>query len=122
MNALTFCVPRAEMPQVDDVPALLEWLAGRGVGWFHQRSDAAEFRRHQHVVIDRARAAGIPDDKLRSPILVANDGWILDGNHRHALLQARGLQVEAYVVGLSFGEALTLLARCPLVRHSDGEK
>ncbi len=84
---LSECILRASMPQVDeaDIPALIDFLAGRGVD--HQRIevDPRTLRGFQRVVPSKVK--GIIRTNLgllKKPALVSADRGIVDGNHRIA--------------------------------------
>lgn len=76
-------IDRSLMPQVDDklYPDLFVFLGNNyGIiftaGWI----DANKLRLHQEVDPEKAKA--IPDSILTKPILIAQDGFVLDGDHR----------------------------------------
>lgn len=120
---LTWYIPRYDMPQIDNVADCLAWLKSQGVGSDYLSGVAPyTFHNHQRVIIDPVRAAHIPPSVLLSPLVVAHDNYIVDGNHRWWLALQRGFPVNVWRVTEPFGDALVTLSRYPNVRHERGEK
>lgn len=106
-----FYVPRCCMPQVDesDYPALLSYLFWTGAEPTDVLIDPSEVRHHQRVQLDRARARAMPASVLAKPILVSNDGYVLDGNHRAAAHKYLGSPMRAIRLDVAFEEGIRIL-------------
>lgn len=113
---LPFWVPRVAMPQIDDVPALLEYLDNLGVGWRRTNRNPDNLCPHQRV--DTKHARTIPEEVLALPCLVAEDGFILDGHHRWAAHKMRGTLCPVIEVGAPFDDAIGMLLSFPGARHA----
>lgn len=81
---LPFYVPRDRMPQVDEefYPQLVSDAHAmmRGPGCEFDVVPVQSLRAHQRI--DHFRAKCMKPDVALKPILVSQDGFILDGNHR----------------------------------------
>jgi len=107
------CTPRPDMPQINeaDLLPLLVFLAGHNVNVEATEMDTAQLVFHQKVYPDR-----IPPPRsaeLRKPLLVAADGYILDGNHRAAAHRRDGTRPIVFRLDRSFLEAIAALFRFP---------
>lgn len=77
-----FYIPRAEMPQVDEVelPHLVATAFDAGHAPAFDAVHPASLHAHQRVNHDRARS--MPMEVKMKPVLVSSDDFIIDGNHR----------------------------------------
>jgi hypothetical protein len=102
-------VPRPFMPQVDeaDETALVEWLAFRGIKVSETTIEAEQLEFHQHVDFNRVET--MPADVYAKPIWVAQDGSVLDGNHRATAHKLKGDPVKALRVELPFEQAVAAI-------------
>lgn len=111
------CTPRAEMPQIDekDLLQLLVFLAEHSVQVTDKLMSTTELVFHQPVFAERMPPPRSAD--MRKPLLVAADGYILDGNHRAAGHRRDGTSPVVFQLSLPFTEALELLFKFPATYH-----
>lgn len=86
-------IPRQEMPQIKStkVRDFLEGLKGKGIKTEHGEEEVGRLRAtqsgvHASKVLDLMKPELM--EHLQKPVLVSNDGYILDGHHRWAALRA----------------------------------
>lgn len=109
-------INRKFMPQIDEAQMipLLTYLAKIGVNCFFHTIDAATLKNHQKV--DEEKVNGICGNKeaLDKPLLIAERGCVLDGNHRGAAHKKLGTKnVPVIVVPLAYEDALLALSEAP---------
>lgn len=119
-----FYVPRPLMPQVarHDYPALFDFAKQHQVDVLERKLLPCDV--HPHQRIDHVKAEQLDMDKLTKPILISNDAFILDGNHRWWELNHLGMLVSAYSFGLPFDAAIKFLFSFPLtttIAQPDGD-
>lgn len=113
---MTHLINRKFMPQIDekDMIPLLAYLANVGVSCFFGVRDAIALTCHQAV--DHEKVNGIKGNAaaLKKPLLIAQHGCVLDGNHRGAAHKELGTNnVPVIVVPLPYEDALLALASAP---------
>jgi hypothetical protein len=117
------CISRDDMPQVDkaDMPNLFFWLHQHGIKVFGSEVNPDDIRGHQKVY--RPIVKDMPDEALSKPILVSNDGIVVDGNHRWAAAHYRRKEtMPAYVIDKDFDTALSLVKEYPKsYTYGDGQ-
>jgi hypothetical protein len=109
MEALPFYIPRAEMPQVDEIdyPALLAYLESNSIAYRHCTVEANSLRVHQQP--DQFDGHNFPAALLAKPCLVASDWFILDGHHRALAHAAEGTPCPVIWLSAPFAQAIILL-------------
>ena len=110
---MPFDVPRIDMPQIDatDMPGLFAFLKAQGVVVTRLcNMPVTAFHPRQKIIMDKAQRAGID---LSLPILAANDGTMLDGNHRWDAHKLAGTPLDAFQIGLPFEQAIKALFSYP---------
>lgn len=120
MIALSYFIPRSEMPQVAEsaYPALLDWLPSQGVAFRHCLVPPSRLRAHQEP--DRFNPATFNPALLAKPCLVAEDWFILDGHHRWMAHKANGSDVPCLWLTEPFAKALPLLFTFPATYETKG--
>lgn len=111
-----FYVPRAEMPQVDEMyyPRLITEATTKGPGVVFDTVHPATLRAHQKVNHERAKA--MPENGRIKPLIVSADGFVVDGNHRWwAAVHGGHEWVNVIRLGMNFDPALVWLLRKPYV-------
>lgn len=106
-------IPRPAMPQLAeaDLPDFLQWVNKWETTVAHEDRDPDTLQAHQRVNWKRAEA--IPERIRRKPILIAEDGFILDGHHRAAACHLHGEQVSCHVLSRPFFPSMGLLYLFP---------
>lgn len=112
---LPFYVPRELMPQVDEIyyPRFIV-DAFKGPGVTFGTIDPRGLRAHQHVY--HARAKAMSEQVRIKPLIVSDDDYIIDGNHRWwASVHGNHEWVNVIRLGMPFDPALIWLRRKPYV-------
>jgi len=120
---LPFYIPRPEMPQVDekDYPALFEFVKSQSIPLLTERFQPNQLRAHQRVSWDKV--VSMDEVTFRKPVLVSQDRFVLDGNHRWTAHVHRNVPLSAYVLGLEFEAAIGLLFKFPKTySYGDGKQ
>lgn len=106
-------IDRSKMPQIDAkyYNDMFVFLGTKGYTFTAGYIDPQLLRLHQEV--DVARAMQLPDHILKKPILLSDDNYVLDGDHRgyrHAIdkTMAAFIRIET-----SFAEAYKALLSFP---------
>lgn len=75
-------IDRSKMPQIDDkqYTDLFVFLGQQGMTFSAGLIEPTLLKLHQEV--DIQKAMNIPDHVLKIPLLIAQDGFVLDGDHR----------------------------------------
>jgi hypothetical protein len=109
-------IDRSKMPQIhqDIIPDLLVFLSQRNIQFAAGIIDPQLIRLHQEV--DIAKAMAIPVEYLIHPILLADDEFVLDGDHRAyrhwvnktmvSFIKVRTPFVTAYQVVMEFTQTV----------------
>src|SRR3990167_4673786 len=111
---LPFYVPRPVMPQIneEDYPALLHWGINQGCYLNFEVVDPRKCKPHQRI--DCFKASTLPDEVLYKPVLLSQDFYVLDGNHRWmAHMMLHDFELHAYVLPHPFEEAIDFLFSFP---------
>lgn len=113
---LPFYVPREMMPQVDEVfyPRLIAEATTKGPGVVFDTVNPVTLRAHQRVNHDRAKDMS---ERVRiKPLIVSNDDYVVDGNHRWwASVHGNHEWVNVIRLGMTFDRAVTWLRLRPYV-------
>jgi hypothetical protein len=120
---MPFYIPRPEMPQVDetDIPGLLDFLVGQGIGILKKTILPGEISPHQRVEI--SRAINMPLEELAKPILGSMEPFILDGHHRWYEHRLQGTKISLIQIELEFEQAIRALFQFPKTySYGDGKK
>lgn len=107
---LPFYVPRPRMPQIDEeyYPELLTFLGGKVSHHVHQPSS---LRPHQRI--DPIKASLMTEAVRRKPILISEDKYVLDGNHRWLAHSMENTPINCLCIEHSFEVAIELLFQFP---------
>jgi hypothetical protein len=109
---MPFYVPRPVMPQIaqSDLDALIHFTRQRQIWVQRYVAKSTMLIHHQRVYWDPKRW----DPKLaNTPVLVASDFFILDGNHRAFANRKHRLESHIIQFGLPFEPAIDLLFSFP---------
>lgn len=119
-------INRKFMPQIDEIQLvpLLTYLATVGVPCHFDTRPSSFLESHQAV--DETKVDGIMENQeaLSKPLLVAEHGMILDGNHRGAAHKKLGTKkVPVIIVPLAYEDALLALSEAPeSYSYGDGKE
>ncbi len=94
---LTFA--RKEMPQIDASTSFIKYLRDNEIDSKRTKVDPNDFRSSQ-MEFDRNKVESLKMNPSRNPIIVSNDGHILDGHHRWLADQEEGRKCDALVCNL----------------------
>lgn len=115
------CIPRHDMPQVDqaDLPSLFAFLSGKGImisehyyppSWLVMMQCPEEVRRCRNP------------DYAKKPILISMGLEILDGNHRcQSYLEDGAKLAWCLKIGLEFDAARRAILEFPKAYRFDGD-
>jgi hypothetical protein len=108
-----FFVPRAEMPQIneEDYVSLLVHLAMLGAEVKVDIRDPDTLIFHQHV--EGSCIPPLHSALLDKPILISQEGYVLDGNHRAAAHKHYGSHPVCIVVNRDFHASMEMLFKFP---------
>jgi hypothetical protein len=108
-----FYVPRQDMPQIDeqDLVPLLVHLTKKRTRVSNALIPPDQLLFHQHVFEDKVPRFDSPD--MERPLLVSNDGYVLDGNHRAMAHKRNGSRPPCFILDADFTEAMALLFSFP---------
>jgi hypothetical protein len=108
-------ITRDQMPQIDGkhIPEFLSWLRlEKGVGVETREMNVSDLKPSQGE-LDTDKADKIWDEKSAKefPIIVSNDGFVLDGHHRWLAIKRNDEsgKMRCHVIGKSAEEALELM-------------
>lgn len=79
----------------------------------------APHKLHAHQKVSHARAASMPEEVRRKPIVVSSDGFVVDGNHRAWATRAAGDMAVAIELPCDFATACKWLFTLQYVYHLD---
>ena len=94
---LTFA--RKEMPQLGASKSFIQYMNKNGIDSVRQKIDPSQLKSSQ-MEFDRSKIEGLKNKPSSNPIVVSNDGHVLDGHHRWLADQESGRKCDAYVVNL----------------------
>jgi len=117
-----FYVPRQVMPQIDeaDLLAFVEFATFNGVEVEDREVDITELKFHQRV--DMVKVHNLTEDELAKPLLVSEDLFVLDGNHRAVGHKLNGTPARCLVIKAVFEQAIGLLFSFPgTYSYGDGQ-
>lgn len=115
-----FYIPRAKMPQIDeqDLPHLIATAFDKKLTPQLEVVDPNVLHAHQRVNHDRAFS--MPIQFALKPVLISQDNFILDGNHRWwKHIHSGDKAMNVIRLGLKFDEAITWLFTLPFTYHID---
>lgn len=119
-------VPRAQMPQIPSAHAdeFLDDLHRKGVKTQPGEMRVGDLKPTQaELNLDQMETLGkkLPPEKLRSPVMVSSDHYILDGHHRwgELLRQDPDSTIQVNKVGLPIKELLAAANDFPKVTYKD---
>lgn len=96
---------RKEMPQVGASRTFVQYMKNNGVDSIRQKIDPSQLRSSQ-MEFDRSKVEGLKEKPSSNPIVVSNDGYVLDGHHRWLADSEMGRKCDSYVVDLSILDLL----------------
>lgn len=119
---MPFYVPRPVMPQIDDADysELISWLASQGVSGMFGSANPITLIPHQRI--DKFRAEQMPDAVKKIAVLISEDNYILDGNHRWQANMVSNSRVNYIRILLPFERAIEKLFAFPKVMTSNTEQ
>jgi predicted kinase len=94
---LTFA--RSEMPQLGASKSFIKYLQDNNIVAVRRKIDPKELKSSQ-MEFDDDKVMGLRFDPSSNPIVVSNDGHVLDGHHRWLADQEEGRSCDAYVCNL----------------------
>lgn len=114
-------IPRDMMPQIDAdrYDALFAWLAEQNVSvrFWYLAPEALSMRQD----VDFTKVHALSNETLDKPILISNDLFVLDGNHRAAGHKLARSNIAAICIDLPFADAVELLLQFPdAYEYGDG--
>lgn len=121
-------LPRRNMPQVlqKDFEHYLDWLKQEGVGIEETEVNGASLSPSQlDINEDKVRQLIIDNaDNLNDPIIVSNDGYVIDGHHRFLAILNKSLNkhyvpINAYKMDLPIHELIKITMKYPRVKFRD---
>lgn len=106
-------IPRTAMPQIrdNDLPGFFAFARAQHVEVTTEEVKASSLKFRQGI--DPAHAKAMPAAILARSILVSQDNYVLDGNHRAAANAALGNKVTINRVGKPFRESIDLMFAYP---------
>ena len=90
---------RKEMPQVGASRTFVQYMKNNGIDSMRRKIDPAELKSSQ-MEFDRSKIEGLKEKPSSNPIVVSNDGYVLDGHHRWLADSEMGRKCDSYVVDL----------------------
>lgn len=111
---LPFYVPRADMPQIDEVDQIKLIVDACTACPTPEIVvvNTASLRAHQRI--DHNRAINMAPDVKLKPIIISRDGYVLDGNHRWFAAAHDGQEmVVAIRLPMDFEQAIPWLLSLP---------
>lgn len=94
---LTFA--RNEMPQVGASKTFVQYMKSNGIDCTRQKLDPSELKSSQ-MEFDRSKVDGLKQKPSSNPIIVSNDGYVVDGHHRWLADSEMGRKCDSYIVDL----------------------
>jgi cytidyltransferase-like protein len=94
---LTFA--RKEMPQIGAASSFMKYLRDNDIESKRTKVDPNEFRSSQ-IEYDRDKVESLKMNPSKNPIIVSNDGYIMDGHHRWLADQEESRKTDAIVCDL----------------------
>lgn len=106
-------IDRAKMPQIDlnVYPDMLIFLGNKGLTFNAGYIDPKSLKLHQEIDVERAKA--LPETVLRKPILIAIEGYVLDGDHRGFRHYLDNTLAPYIQINATFQQAIELLLEFP---------
>jgi hypothetical protein len=121
-------LPRRNMPQIlqKDFEDYLGWLDGEGVGVEELKVNGADLKPSQLDINEdkvKKMVSEIPDN-LDNPIIISNDGYVVDGHHRwltkiNIAKNRNYVPVNAYKMNLPIRELIKKSMKYPNVKFRD---
>jgi cytidyltransferase-like protein len=94
---LTFA--RKEMPQIGAASSFMKYLRDNEIGSKREKVDPSELRSSQ-MEFDRDKVDSIRMNPSKNPIIVSNDGHVMDGHHRWLADKEENRECDAIVCDL----------------------
>lgn len=94
---LTFA--RKEMPQLGASRSFIEYMNKNGIESVRRKIDPSQLKSSQ-MEFDRSKIEGLKEKPSSNPIIVSNDGHVVDGHHRWLADSEMGRKCDAYVVDM----------------------
>jgi hypothetical protein len=112
-----FMIARINMPQIDDVSKFTEWLTEtKGVGSYPYIDSVNSFKPLQAEGFDEYKIKNIcmgmrkdPDSiPNMKPIVVSEDGYVIDGHHRYLAAIREQVKIPYIVIDTTANKLLKL--------------
>jgi len=112
-------ITRAKMPQIaqGDIPELLSYLGSFDIGFKAGRINPKLVKAHQ--AIDLEKAMNIPRDVLSVPVILSNEPYVIDGDHRWYRLNVENLLMPYIMIEEDFNTALKYIFSFPKTYESE---
>jgi hypothetical protein len=112
-------VPRVAMPQIEaeDYGELFLFLKNHGVTYHSVKVLPSELRSTQKEFKDAGVVKALVKEKIKKPLLISNDFYVVDGHHRWlAAMNTRGT-LEAIQFNTGIVRLLALVKKFPKVTY-----
>jgi hypothetical protein len=110
---MPFYIPRPEMPQIDEdkYPTLLKYLCDVGVEYSYRVYRPEQLQAHQRINMGHVR--DMPPEIYQKDVLISQDEYVLDGNHRWWAHKERDEVLGCLVIHAEFDQAMEILFGFP---------
>lgn len=106
-----FLLARVNMPQIDDIELFEKMLADRGVST-ERLGLPVENLKPTQFDYDEEKVERMMADPVDKPVVIASDGFVIDGHHRyHAAYRLREHDIPVVMVDLPINKALALIQK-----------
>lgn len=104
-----FSLPRNVMPQIKDMSHFLNYLDQLTIYYNQSKQDVNQFKPTQRE-FDRTKVNRIKKElsKQTKPIIVSEDGYVLDGHHRYFAFKGSDSLINVIEVQLPINKLLKL--------------
>ena len=111
-------ITRANMPQISEnsIPELLAYLGSFDIAFKAGRIDPKAVKAHQAINLEKAM--GMPRAKLSIPVLLSNEPYIIDGDHRWYRCSVEKILMPYIMVEEDFNTALKYIFSFPKTYES----
>lgn len=116
-----FYIPRNLMPQIneDSYVDLMIFAASSGMHVTIRSVNPNSIKPHQRV--NWTPGKPIPTDVVNIPIIISNDGYIIDGHHRWFINSKNNNQIIAIILDLPFDKAIPFVFNFPSTYTVEGD-
>ena len=106
--------PRGDMPQIKStlMPEFLAYAEANGVGWAQSEVAASDLQPSQDGMVESSIVTLVGSkEQLTKPVLVSQDGYVLDGHHRWEACRRLGRSVLTRRLATDAEVSLQLMER-----------